>query len=133
LFPFLDEGTTLSGVPDVCVIDDDYSLRKALVGLITSMGFQCRGHGSAEAALECGDAERAGCVLTDIHMPGLDGFALKKRLDGLGRGDRVIMMTGRDDVLLEQRARDAGALCFLRKPLRAEALADCIAQAIGEG
>lgn len=96
------------------------------------MGFECRGHESAEAALECGDAERAACVLTDIHMPGLDGFALKKRLDLLGCGSRVIMMTGRDDRLLEQRAKEAGAVCFLKKPLSADILGQCIARAIGD-
>jgi FixJ family two-component response regulator len=121
---------TLSGVLTICVIDDDPSVRKALVGLIASMGFESCGYPSAEAALDSGSAQTSACVLTDIHMPGLDGFALKRRLDAMGTGTPVIMMTGRDDVHLEQRAREVGAVCFLRKPLRAHALATCLARAV---
>ena len=94
------------------------------------MGFQSCGHQSAEAALDSGDAMAAACVLTDVHMPGLDGFGLKRRLNELGCGTPVIMMTGRDDPHLERRAYEEGALCLLRKPLRAEALARCLARAI---
>jgi FixJ family two-component response regulator len=123
----------LLGGPLICVIDDDVSVRKALVGLIVSMGYRCCGHDSAEAALESGEAEAAGCILTDIHMPGLDGFALKQVLDARGCGAGMIMMTARSEGHLERRALEAGALCFMRKPLRAEALAKCLARALTAG
>lgn len=122
----------MSGVPTICVIDDDPSVRKALVGLIASMGFHSCGHPSVEDALSSGDAVSCACVLTDIHMPGIDGFGLKRLLDELGAGTPVIMMTGRDDAHLERRAKEAGAFCFLRKPLRAEALGKCLALAVAD-
>ncbi|WP_066806953.1 response regulator [Sphingomonas asaccharolytica] len=121
----------MSGVAFICVIDDDSSVRKALLNLIESMEFKGCGHRSAEDALGCGDAEAAACILTDIHMPGLDGFALKRALDERGCVTPIIMMSGRDDVLLERRAQEAGAICFLRKPLHAEALARCLTHAVG--
>ena len=94
------------------------------------MGYRCLGHRSAEEALDTGDAEASACVLTDIHMPGLDGFGLQRRLAELGADTPVIMMSGRDDVHLERRAREAGALFFLRKPFHADVLARCLAHAV---
>ncbi len=123
----------MSGIPTICVVDDDSSVRNALINLIASMGFEGCSHHSAEAALISGDALAAACILTDIHMPGLDGFALKRRLDELGSETPVIMMTGRDDAHLERRAIEAGAMCLLRKPLRANALAKCLAEAFRLG
>jgi FixJ family two-component response regulator len=72
-------GTTL-----VCVLDDDDSVRKALVELITSMGYRCSGYESVEAILSSGEANVAACIVTDIHMPGLDGFALMRELGSHG-------------------------------------------------
>jgi FixJ family two-component response regulator len=114
-------GTTL-----VCVLDDDDSVRKALVELITSMGYRCSGYESVEAILSSGDADVAACIVTDIHMPGLDGFALMRELGSRGCKAGVIAITGRSEGHLERRALDAGAICFLRKPLRADALARAI-------
>jgi FixJ family two-component response regulator len=112
------------------VIDDDRSVRKALVGLIVSMGYCCAGYESAEAVLASEDAQDAACYLTDIHMPGLDGFGFKRRLDAQGCSAGVIMMTARPERHLERRALEAGAVCFLRKPLRADALARGLALAL---
>jgi FixJ family two-component response regulator len=116
--------------PLICVVDDDLSVRKALVALIESMGYRCAGYASAEAVLESGDVGTASCILTDIHMPGLDGFALRRMLVDRGHPACMIMMTARSEAHLERRALEAGALCFLRKPLLADALAACLARAV---
>jgi FixJ family two-component response regulator len=112
------------------VIDDDLSVRRALVGLIISMGYRCLGYESAESVLASEDARGAACYLTDIHMPVVDGFALKRRLDAQGSCAGFIMMTARAEGHLEQRALEAGAVCFLRKPLRADALKKGLALAL---
>lgn len=118
--------------PLICIVDDDLSVRKALVGLIVSMGYSCCGHASAEAVLNSGDAERAACIVTDIHMPDMDGFALKQAVAERGYRASIVMMTARSETHLERRALDAGAICFLRKPLRADILRKCLARAIAE-
>jgi FixJ family two-component response regulator len=120
----------LAAEPLICVIDDDASVCKALVGLIVSMGYRCSGFASAESALASNEAAEAACFLTDIHMPGLDGFALKRLLDSRGYDAGVIMMTARVEQHLELRALEAGAVCFLRKPLRAGELARGLALAL---
>ncbi|WP_158746503.1 response regulator transcription factor [Acidisphaera sp. L21] len=116
--------------PLVCVIDDDPSLRKALIGLIASMGYRCCGYASAEGYLASGDVEFVGCILSDIQMPGLDGFAFKEILDAGGCRAGFIMMTARSEVHLERRALEAGAVCFLRKPLCVDQLATCLERAV---
>jgi len=126
-------GSSLSATPTICVVDDDPSLRKALVGLILSMGFEACGFASAEAALESGAAAASDCVLTDIHMPGLDGFGLKRKLDEMGATTPVIMMTGRDEAHLERRVEQVGAMCLLRKPLHAYTLAKYLDRVLGSG
>jgi FixJ family two-component response regulator len=116
--------------PLICIIDDDLSVRKALVELIISLGYRCSGYESAEAVLSSGEVDCAACIVTDIRMPGIDGFALKRVLDSRGCTAGVIMMTARVEGHLERRALEAGAVCFLRKPLRADALAKCLVLAI---
>lgn len=113
------------------MIDDDSSVRKALVGLIASMGYRCEGFPSAEACLDAGQAELAACIVTDIHMPGLDGFGLKRNLVARQCRTAVIMITGHGEAHLEKQAFDAGAFDFFRKPLRAELLAKSLFLAMG--
>jgi FixJ family two-component response regulator len=64
----------------------------------------CSGFESAEALLASNESEGAACFLTDIHMPGLDGFALKRVLDSRGCTAGFIMMTARIEGHLECRA-----------------------------
>ena len=59
------------------------------------MGYRCVEYASAEAVLDSEDADAASCIVTDIHMPGLHGFALKQKLDARGSPACVIMITAR--------------------------------------
>lgn len=113
----------------ISIIDDDDSMRSALVGLLRSHGYQVDGFPTGEAFLAAAPAPD--CIVTDIHMPGISGVELKEEL--VRRGDKtpVIMITGRSDAGLEGRARASGAVCFLRKPFDAGDLVQCIETALG--
>lgn len=115
--------------PRVAIIDDDDSLRVALVGLVRSFGYQSEGFSSAEAFLAAPPA--SDCIVTDIHMGGLTGIELKDELVRRGVDTPVIMITARDDAGLEQKARASGAVCFMRKPFEASDLITCIEKALG--
>lgn len=115
----------------VCIIDDDESLRLALVGLVRSLGHEARGFGSAEEFLASGTITDCACVVTDIQMPGMSGIELKHHLTDRNNLLPVIMITGRPDPSLEEKARAAGARCFLRKPFEANALIACLDSAVG--
>ncbi|MFT3723259.1 MAG: response regulator [Hyphomonadaceae bacterium] len=115
--------------PSITIIDDDDSLRAALVGLVRSLGYNASGFASAEeflAALPVSD-----CIVTDIQMPGLSGIDLKNELVRKGHATPVIMITARGDAGLEQRARASGASCFLKKPFETSELVMCIEAALG--
>ena len=120
----------MSQTPLVAIIDDDESMRSALVGLVRSFGYGARGFASAEEFLAAGSAGAPQCIVTDIHMPGLSGIELKQRLSADRDTTPVIMITGRTEASLRDRARDCGAICLLTKPFAAGELIACIEQAL---
>ena len=113
----------------ISIVDDDASMRDALVGLVRSLGYGVRGFASAEDFLACDDLGRFSCTITDIQMPGMNGFELKRRLD-----ERhvmpVIIITARSDPGLKEKAMSLGAVCFLRKPFETDVLVDCLQRAL---
>jgi len=113
----------------ISVIDDDDSLRAAVVGLLRSHGYRAEGYSTGEAFLVA--APGPDCIVTDIHMPGISGIDLKDELVRRGDTTPVIMITARSDAGLEGRARASGAACFLRKPFDAGDLVQCIESALG--
>lgn len=112
----------------ISIIDDDDSLRSALVGLLRSHGYAASGYGSAEEYLSA--APGSDCIVTDIHMPGLSGIELKEELSRRGDLTPVIMITARGEPGLEARARASGAACFLKKPFDTNELVGFIESAL---
>lgn len=115
----------------IVVIDDDASLRTAVAGLMRSFGYEAHAFGCAEDFLASEVGPRASCIITDIHMPGMNGIDLKQHLAGIGCTAPVIMITGRAEAALLARAEASGALCILRKPFEADHLMACVAGALG--
>lgn len=115
----------------VAIIDDDESLRLALVGLVRSLGLEGRGYASAEAFLKADDTERFAAIVTDIQMPGMSGIELKRHLTECRRELPVIMITARPDPSLEEKALAAGASAFLRKPFETGVLISRLGEALG--
>lgn len=113
----------------ISVVDDDDSFRTALVELLRSMGHDAREFASAEEFI-AGDGEAwCDCIITDIHMPGMSGFDLKRLLAARGSTKPVIMITARVEKSLEARAASSGAVCLLTKPFEMDNLLDCLARA----
>jgi FixJ family two-component response regulator len=105
--------------PIISIIDDDESLRRAILALVRSAGYNARGFASAEEFLSSGTVESFACVITDIQMPGMSGIELKHHLMASQCVVPVIMVTARHDPGLEEKAIASGAVCFLRKPFDA--------------
>ena len=122
----------MSAAPLVSIIDDDDSLRLALVGLVRSVGYEARGFPSAEAFLQSATVESYACIVTDIQMPGMSGIDLKQYLAAQQITTPVIMITARPDPSLADKARAAGAIGFLRKPFDADALIGYLDKALGD-
>jgi FixJ family two-component response regulator len=116
----------------ISIIDDDESMRTALVGLIRSLGYDVRGFASAEEFLRHGRVQSFSCIITDIQMPGMSGIELQQHLTACQYSLPVIMITARHEAGLEERALASGAACFLRKPFEAQTLVSCLESVLKE-
>jgi len=116
----------------VYVIDDDSAMRDSLDFLLGSAGFSVRLFDSAQIFLDELESLEAGCVVTDIRMPGIDGMELLRQLNSGTRKLPVIVMTGHGDVPLAVEAMKLGALDFLEKPFNDERLIGMIETALSQ-
>jgi two-component system response regulator FixJ len=106
----------------VYVIDDDEAVRDSLTFLFKTAGLAARPYESATAFLNHLPQIKAGCIVTDVRMPGLSGLDLLRRLKELRSAIPVIVITGHGDVPLAVEAMKSGAVDFLEKPFDDEAL-----------
>jgi FixJ family two-component response regulator len=120
---------TILSAPHVALVDDDPDVRVGLQALLRSFGYNVSLYDGAQALIDAGYGE-IDCVVSDVQMPGLDGFALLAHLRAGAPAPPCILMTAYADAHVRARAQQAGAACFLGKPVDAEALAACIAAAI---
>jgi FixJ family two-component response regulator len=114
------------------IIDDDESLRAALDSLFRSVGLACQRHGSVADFLAATRPDVPGCLVLDVRMPGMSGLDFQDRLDELGIGLPVVLMSGHGDIPMSVRAMKAGAIDFLVKPFRDQDMLDAVAVAVGQ-
>jgi RNA polymerase sigma factor (sigma-70 family) len=120
----------VSARPLIHVIDDDDSLRAALLRLLAAAGYEACGYGSAGDFLLHPPPERPGCLLLDVRMPGPSGLDLQAALQRQGVELPIVFMTGYADLASGVRAMKAGAVDFLAKPVEREALFEALQQAL---
>jgi FixJ family two-component response regulator len=116
---------TLLPAPHVALVDDDPDVGTSLRGLLRACGYRVSLFGSAQQLLAHG-LDDIDCVVSDVQMPGMDGFALLERVRALAAAPPVILMTAFADDHGRLRALRGGAACFLAKPVDAEQLAECV-------
>ena len=116
----------------VHVIDDDEAMRESLAFLLGAVGMEVRTYESALGFLDVAPDAEAGCVITDVRMPGMSGVDLLRRLRELKLGIPVIVITGHGDVPLAVEAMKIGALDFLEKPFDDEVLLASVRSALNQ-
>jgi FixJ family two-component response regulator len=109
-------------------VDDDPSVRRSLDRLLRSCGYRTQVFGSAHEFLASAAPDRVACLLLDVRMPGTDGLTLQRRLVERGTRIPVVFITALATGEEERRARAAGAIGFLRKPIDQAALRDALDQ-----
>jgi len=109
----------------VYIVDDDAGVRDSLRLLLETAGIPVQTYDRAATFLDAAPG-LAGCVLTDIAMPGMDGFELQTRLKEDAARLSVIVMTGQADIPRAVRAMKAGAIDFLEKPFNETQLLDAV-------
>jgi len=120
----------MAEAPLVHIVDDDASVRDSLMVLLESAGYAVRAYDSAVAFLQAASDRTAGCVLTDVQMPELNGLELQRRMSEQGIRLPVIVMTGHGDVPIAVEAMKAGAADFLEKPFGDEQLLTAVSGAV---
>ncbi len=113
----------------VYIVDDDASVCRALKFLLMTFGFAVATFSCPENFFSAVPNSSKGCLILDIYMPGLDGWAALKRMNSSGSSRPVIIMTADKDNGLEEDARQAGAIGFLQKPFNDCALLDLVNRA----
>ena len=115
--------------PLVFVVDDDVSVRESLELLIVKAGWRPEAFASAEEFLVRPRDSVPSCLVLDVGLPDLDGLELQRRMASRPELP-VIFITGRGDIPMTVQAMRAGAVEFLTKPFRMEALLSAIHSAI---
>jgi two-component system, LuxR family, response regulator FixJ len=114
----------------VFVVDDDDAVRTSLRLLLKSVGLPVETFGSAQEFLDGFDADRSGCLVLDIRMPGMSGLELQQRLNEIHSIVPIVFITGHGDVPMAVEAMQHGAVDFIQKPFRDQDLIDRINQAL---
>ncbi|UPG90989.1 response regulator [Luteibacter aegosomaticola] len=114
----------------MAIVDDDDAVRQATVSLVRSLGHDARGFASAEDFLRPGGDEGVDCLVTDVHMPGIDGTDLQRKLLERGRTYPIVFVSGFLDDAVRNSVMAAGAFCYLGKPFAGDALASCLERAL---
>jgi len=114
----------------IAVVDDDESVRRATRRLLRTAGFEAETYASGTDFLEAVQHYTPSCVIVDLHMPGMSGLEVQSRLAVIGFEIPVLFITAYDDPGARDRALQAGAVSYLRKPFTEEALLQAIDSAI---
>ncbi|MDZ4261176.1 MAG: EAL domain-containing protein [Pseudomonadota bacterium] len=116
--------------PAVFVVDDDGAVRDSIALLLEAEAIAAETYATAEDFLHSCQPGRPGCVVLDIRMPGMDGWALQQRLGEKAIRLPIIFITGHGDVPMAGRAFKAGAFDFIEKPFNSEQLVSRVREAI---
>jgi FixJ family two-component response regulator len=114
----------------VAVIDDDESFSRAIGRLLRAAGFAPSIYSSAEAFLRDSTHVPPDCLVLDIHLGGMSGVDLRRRLTALGQTTPVIFVTAHDELKTREEARQVGSSAYLCKPVSAKLLVEAINNAI---
>ena len=111
---------------NIYVVDDDESVCRALKILLMSYDFEVQTFNSAQSFFDSVAFDALGCLLLDIHMPGLDGWETQKRILDSGSKRPVIFISAEKKDDAADRALKVGALGFLQKPVDGQTIVDLI-------
>ena len=122
----------LAEVPVISIVDDDDLFRAAMEKLVKSLGLTARTFASAESYLQSSWPKETHCLIADVQMPNMSGLELQERLSHLGFDIPIIFITAYPNDAVRTKAINAGAVCFLHKPLDLQGprVADCLQAAL---
>ncbi len=114
----------------VLLIDDEPEVLLSSTQTLELEGFDVRAESRAEQGLKGLSIDWPGVVITDVRMPGMDGFAMLEAVHGIDSDIPVILITGHGDVSMALQAVRAGAYDFIEKPADPEQLIEVVRRAL---
>ena len=115
---------------NVAVVDDDESFACALGRLFRASGFGVHTYSSAEAFLATSMLPPPDCLVLDIHLGGMSGLDLQRRLHGVGAPASIIFVTAHDAAGTREEAEQAGCSAYFLKPVHRKSLLEAIKKAV---
>ena len=102
---------------EILVVEDDRDLNRSVCSYLNQNGYQATGCLSAEEAYDAMYGTVFDCIVSDIMMPGIDGFEFVKTVRSLNETIPVLFMTARDDFAAKQRGYRMGIDDYMVKPI----------------
>ena len=101
----------------ILVVEDDLDLNKTVCEFLNRSGYAATGCLSADAAYDAMYDTVFDCIVSDIMMPGIDGFEFAKTVRSLNENIPILFMTARDDLASKQRGFRIGVDDYMVKPV----------------
>lgn len=101
----------------ILVVDDDAALNRSICAYLNDSGYEAKGCLSAESAYDAMYNSLYDLIVSDIMMPGIDGFEFAKTVRGVNRTIPILFMSARDDIPAKQKGFDIGIDDYMVKPL----------------
>ena len=120
----------MPNTPVIAVVEDDAAMREALSELLEAFSFACAVFDRAEPFLAELSPGRFDCLITDLHLPGISGLELQRRLKALGSAIPVIVITSSLAPLARNRSMQEGAFAYLTKPFSDQVLIEHVRAAL---
>jgi len=111
------------------LVDDDPAVLRSITRLLKAGGYKTKSFSSPQKFLSDHDPSVPGCAIIDLVMSELDGLRLQEALAKAGSQRPVIFLSGRGDVPASVQAMKAGAVDFLTKPVKRDALFSAVVHA----
>jgi two-component system, LuxR family, response regulator FixJ len=114
----------------IAIVDDEEPFHEALESVMKAAGFPINTFSSAEDFLNSPHRENTACLILDVRLPRMSGIELQRRLLADNSRMPIIFISGHTDASLRDIAMSAGAIDFLSKPVRSNALLKAIRSAL---
>jgi FixJ family two-component response regulator len=117
----------------IAVVDDEKSIRKALLRLLRAAGRDARAYASGKEFLDTLSFIRYDCLVLDLHMPGLTGFDVLREHALIQARLPTIVITVHDEAGTREKCFAEGVIAYICKPFDEKTLLGAVEEALGNG
>lgn len=114
----------------LAVVEDDDSLRNAIIRMLKACQWHAVGFSTAEDFLSVAEWRDIDCLVLDLYLPGMSGFDLLAEIKDLGTRIPTILITAQDNTKIRLRVQNVGAL-YLPKPFTGASLMTMVQKCMG--